>query len=112
MSLGPPDDADIQDYVLVAGKCYPHALLQEAINTATLDRLAQKLPEGVSPRRAALIVRDMKTKQEHGIVMREALRRVAASGEDVPLAVAIRANKGLPIAAFPTTLLDSRSTQQ
>lgn len=108
-SLGLPDDPEVVDHVLVAGKCYPAHLLHAAMHTVFLEHLARRVPLNSSPRRIALVLRDMKTKQAHKAVMGEALRRVADSGEDVPLAQAIQEGKGLPIAAFPAALIDSRS---
>ena len=107
-----PESDDPPDFVLVAGKCYSSALLHAAIHTVFLETLERRVPQGTSPRRVALIVRDMKTKQAHKAVMREALQRMADSGEDVPLVQAIRDGKGLPIAAFPASLIDSRSAHQ
>jgi len=103
---------DPRDYVLVAGKCYPADLLHQAMHEVVLERIGRLVPEGSSPRRAMRVVRDLKTEQAHKAVMREALQRVADSGEDVPLADAIREGGGLPIAAFPGSLLDSRSGAQ
>ena len=101
--------SDFTDHVLVAGKCYPSALLHAAIHTVFLEFLGNRLAPDTTPRRAALIIREFKTERAHKAVMAEALRRVAESGEDVPLVDAIRAGNGLPIAAFPAALIDSRS---
>jgi hypothetical protein len=82
------------------------------MHTVVLERIERLVPEGSSPRCAMRVVRDLKTQKVHKAVMGETLRRIAESGEDVPLAEAIRNGGGLPIAAFPARLLDSRSAKQ
>ena len=98
------------DFILAGGRAYPASVFHAALNTAMLARLEATLPEGSSPRRAFRAVRDLKTHQAHAAVMNHTLRLLAESGEDVPLAQAIREAKAIPIAAFPIRIDNPNKT--
>ena len=103
----PPEEAR-PDFVFVAGKVYPAAVLHDAIADALLARLRQSLPENSSLRRAARSIQSLRTPEAHRAVMNRALEIVEASGKDIPLEEAVKLARGLPIAAFPNRI-DSRA---
>jgi hypothetical protein len=83
--LGPvTEDKTTRPVVAYLGAFYDLADYEAIFNQAMLDHLSSKLPEGCSPRRAARVLRGMKTKEGHTAVLRAALAKLRQNAKPVP----------------------------
>ena len=90
----------LKRFVLIGGTCYPEATFLASFNTVTLEKIEAAIPRAGTERTMFRAVAGLKTKNFHGVILEEALRRVVAAGGGLTREEVT--NKGLQLVAqFP-----------
>jgi hypothetical protein len=94
----------------VDGRFFPIETVHAAINTVAFEQIEALVMRAKTPRALARGLKAMKTEGSRDRIVGEALRRVLASNDEVPMVEAIRSG-GAPVATFKSSAFGGASDQ-